>query len=222
MTRQASIMWLIILGVIVAALITGVVYILHFYRIGKSRVNSKIILLHRTALAALIELVIQKLLNMIVSQLTESDTRIVNIEILHESPVSTLICLIGSSCKVWAHCRQPLIHKFTHCHLRFGSVSHDSIRLFHRRNRCRGGLLGLFKHSHSELLIKLCHDLIDRFFQSLFRAFLRKIRIHPLALTLFLSCAAKMVVLVVKNNILFSVLYGSDVLISPSPNGRLC
>ena len=91
--------------------------ILHFHRIGKSRMDSKIILLHGTALAALIELVIKELLNVIMSQLTEGDTRIVNIEILHESPVSTLICLIGSSCKVRTHCRQPLIHKFTHCHL---------------------------------------------------------------------------------------------------------
>ena len=79
--------------------------------------DSKIILLHGTALAALIELVIKELLNVIMSKLTESDTRIVNIKVLHESPVSTLICLIGSSCKVRTHCRQPFIHIFTHCHL---------------------------------------------------------------------------------------------------------
>lgn len=37
--------------------------------------NSKIILLHGTALATIIELVIQELLNVIMSQLTEGDTR---------------------------------------------------------------------------------------------------------------------------------------------------
>ena len=183
--------------------------ILHFHCVGKSRMNCEIILLHSTTFAALIELMIKELLNVIVSQLTESDTRIVNIKVLHESPVSTLICLIGSSCKVRTHCRQPLIHIFTHRHLRFGSVSHDSIRLSHCRNGCRSGLglSGLFKRSCSELLVILRHDLIDRFFQSLLGAFLREISVYPLALTLSLA------VLVVKNNILFSVLHGSDVLI---------
>ena len=57
------------------------------------------------------------------------------------------------------------------------------------------------------ILSKFSYDLLDSFIQSLFGTFLRHSRGYPFTLTL--SCF----VLVVKNNILFSVFHGSDVFI---------
>ena len=140
---------------------------------------------------------------MSISQCAKSQIGIMLIEVLYKTLVGILVRIECSTGKVRSDCCKPLVDIGTQLHLCFGSrFRHNCIRHIHRRFR-----FCLTDRSRSELLVKLCHDLIDRFFQSLLCAFLRKFRVHPFTLTL--SCA----VLVVKNNILFSVLHGSDILI---------